>query len=640
MSNFENLSKKEFLAFLKSQSDLYYSSSQQSSISDEDFDSLVKFYESKFNEEFNYLGQKGETRLPIYMGSLDKVKDDNSLINFQKKVNKDFKVPRGGETTDGTKVPHGTFVISDKVDGLSLLIEFKDGKATRAFTRGDGTFGNDVSNLLKYIKTVTQIDCKDIVYIRGEIVIPIQVFQDKYETSFKNPRNLVAGLVNSKEKNISMLKDIQFIAYYVYSDSIKFKSSNDMFEFLKNKKFSIPYYKTLDHLTQKSLTELFTQRKEILDYEKDGLVITTRDVHEEPSGENPNYTIAFKCIGETMDATVNSVEWSVTKHRILKPVINLHPIQLSGVTITNTTGFNARFIKDNKIGPGTVLKMVRSGDVIPYIVKIVKPTIASLPERECYWNETEVELVIPEDDVESGEVWIKRMICMFEQLKIKGVKEGVLKNLYDHGVTTERELFELTKEQLLEMDGVKEKSAQNILDAIMECKSKMDLKTLMISSCLFPGFGASKIEKLLMIENIKDILIGNTVRYNEDVLVERLNKLGFNKMAQVFVDGIKKFQAYYKNVEDIFLNVFTREDDDELMIIEPEAGTFCMSGFRDRELSERLERKGYKEDQDVKKTTTYLIVKEIGEMTGKMKKAEKYGVKIVTVEEISKIILK
>jgi len=615
-NNIENFSKKEFLAFLKNQSDLYYS--HHSSISDEDFDSLVKIYETKFNEEFTYLGQQGETKLPIYMGSLDKVKDDNAIFNFQKKAK-------------------GPFVISDKVDGLSLLIEYKDGKATRAFTRGDGTYGNDVSNLLKYIKTVTSIDCKDLIYIRGEIIIPIQVFKDKYETSFKNPRNLVAGLVNSKEKNTSMLKDIHFIAYYVYSKSINVKTSRDMFMFLKDKKFSVPYFETVEQLTQKSLTELFTKRKEVLDYEKDGLVITTMDIHEEHNGKNPDFTIAFKCIGETMDATVKSVEWSVTKHRILKPVINLHPIQLSGVTITNTTGFNARFIKDNKIGPGTILKMVRSGDVIPYIVSIVKPTVASLPERDCFWNETEVDLVIPEEDVEFGEVWIKRMICMFEQSKIKGVKEGVLKNLYEHGVTTERHLFELTKEALLEMDGVKEKSAQNILDAIMECKMKMNLQTLMISSCLFPGFGASKFEKLLMIPSVKEILTMGK-RYDEEDLVERLNKLGFNKTAQVFIDGIKKFQEYYKKVGDIFKNVDQEESEDELMVIEPENGSFCLSGFRDKELGELLQRKGYKEDQDVKKTTTYLIVKDKGEYTGKMKKAEKYGVKIITPEEISKII--
>ena len=628
--NFEKCSKKDFYAFLKSKSDEYYNLGQISvtgvTVSDEEFDNLVQLYELRFDEQFTYLGSKGEVKLPVYMGSLDKIKDEKGIQSFVAKCGKN------------------NFVISDKIDGLSLLIHYRGGKPIAAFTRGDGFSGTDVTQLLRYVDyNVSKINVLDDVFIRGEIVMELSIFNKwkSIDSSLKNARNTVCGLVNSKDKNVNMLKDLKFIAYAIYGTTLG-KTNVEMFNALKKFGFYTPHFELVKGLNKDGLQSYLQSRKSSADYEMDGLVITSLEIHDEPVGENPTFTIAFKMQGETLNTVVKSVEWSVTKHKVLKPVINIEPIQLSGVTISNTTGFNARFIKDNGIGPGAIVQMTRSGDVIPYIVNVVKRATPSLPTRECVWNETEVDLLI--EGEESGEVWIKRMICLFETTKIKGVKEGVLKMMFSQGITSEHHLFNVTKSQLLQMEGIKEKSAQNIISAIDECRNKVDLKVLLITSCIFQGFGESKIDKILStIGGIKEILTTN-VNFEYDILEKELKQNGFNKTAQTFLDAIPMFREYYHSVSGLFPNLSLTQrtivtpESEELQLITPTLGTFCLSGFRDKKLSEMLIQKGYKEDSDVKKTTSFLIVLEDGAESGKTKKAEKYGVKIIKKEEINKII--
>ena len=195
----QSADKYEFLNVLNNISDSYYNSSN-SPLTDSEFDQLVKLYEEKF-EEYNYLGSKGNCKLPCYMPSLNKAKDDHALELFKKRC--------------GDK----RYVISDKVDGYSLLMVFKEGEKPKLYNRGDGEFGTDISDVYRHINKgsikIGKIEkLAGIVYVRGELVMDNITFE-KYKGKYNNPRNLVAGVINSKERDNNILKDIKFIAYSI-----------------------------------------------------------------------------------------------------------------------------------------------------------------------------------------------------------------------------------------------------------------------------------------------------------------------------------------------------------------------------------------------------------------------------------------
>ena len=229
----EKLSKSSLYDYLVKISDDYYLSND-STISDQEFDYYVSYYESKFNDKFTYIGKSVNNRIPLpcYMGSLNKCKDNHSLNLFK--------------TRCIDHLESNEFIITDKIDGLSLLIDFPNKKI---YTRGDGSIGSDVSFLFKYLKGIPRV-YKYIV--RGEVVILKEDYDvlDKY--NFKNPRNAVAGIINSKEVCVELYKSLTFIAYNIidYSDN-----NYDMFKEL-SKKFITPNYDKVKSSSGYSLDSL------------------------------------------------------------------------------------------------------------------------------------------------------------------------------------------------------------------------------------------------------------------------------------------------------------------------------------------------------------------------------------------------
>jgi len=623
--DFLAISQKDFYNHLKQLSDDYYQS--QSKVSDDTFDDLVNLYKVRFDEDFAYLGKAGNAKLPVWMGSLDKCKDDKALKLFKDRC----------ETN--------SFVISDKVDGLSLLIVFNKDGTRKAYTRGDGQVGKDVTFILDHIKFVKNLDWiikllnqngEEKLIVRGEIVMFLKTFET-YSQQFKNPRNTVAGLVNAKELNPKMLSECQFLAYHIHNcELFGFNTREQVFKELETLGFQTPYFKKVqsNFVTQSVLKAYLEERKMVAPYEIDGLVVSEDLIKDEKAGENPKFSIAFKKLGETAVVKVKDVEWNVTKNGVIKPRINIDPVDLSGVTITNLTAFNAKFVDDNKIGPNTELLITRSGDVIPHILQVIKGTKAKMPSREWIWNQSGVDILIVNDGSEDKDVWVKRMVCLFNTTDTKGLKEGVLTNLYEGGITDEEKLFSVTKEELLSINKIKEKSAENILDGIKDCLSKLTLVKLMVGSCLFPNFGETKLTKILDNLDFSNILLGKELFLEEyyDDHVQDLNNLGFNKTAEQFLDSINPFVEYYLKYQHVFpLRQQVKKE------VKESLGGVCFSGFRNKDLMNEFIKMGYTEDDDVKKTTKYLVVKDVSQSTGKTKKAEKYGVEIISEEDAQEL---
>jgi DNA ligase (NAD+) len=619
--------KHEFLTVLNSISDSYYNSSN-SPLTDKEFDTLVKLYEDRF-EEYNYLGSKGNCKLPCYMPSLNKAKDDHVLSLFKKRC--------------GDK----RYIITDKVDGYSLLMVFKEGEQPKLYNRGDGEFGTDVSDIYKYINkgkiNLEKIKkLSNIVYVRGELVMDNITFE-KYKGKYNNPRNLVAGVINSKERDISILKDIKFIAYslpyFNYKDIL---TNSDVLNTLEEIGFYIPY-KTVrkeDLINENQLSIDLIVRKEEAEYDIDGLVITPFTIMKENSIDNPKFAIAFKMLGEVKQAKVIEVEWNVSKTNALKPRIKIKPVMFGSITVQHLTGFNAKYIKENNIGKGTMLSITRSGDVIPHILSVITSTEADLPTANCHWRG--VDLISDDDNTKTQ--FISRMITLFEKTDIKGMKEGILTKLYESGITTEHLLFNITKKELLLVEGIKDKSASNILECIQLLKNKVNLCNLMVGSCIFVGFGEKKISKILSnVEEVNDLILKDKYTSNER-LISKIESLGgFNKTAKDFVDYLDTFKEYYEGVKDIFMlsheMMYTEEQVRSILLNDTLKGkSYCFSGVRDKVLEGVIISKGGVIADTLTKAVTYLVVLDINRSSSKIEKAKKYGVNIISIDNLKKEI--
>ena len=613
--------QSSFLNTLNDISDSYYSSSK-TPLTDEQFDYLVSLYERKFNEEYSYIGSKGKCKLPCYMPSLNKAKENHVLSLFNTRCN-DSK-----------------YIVTDKVDGYSLLMVFKKGENVKLYNRGDGEFGTDVTDIYKYINkgniNIEKIEkLSNILYVRGELVMNTETFK-KYSKQYNNPRNLVAGVINAKDKDKEILKDITFIAYGLPTYT-QVNTSLDILNTLTSLGFYTP---NIEEITSKELCKdhlqpLLTCRKERAPFDIDGLVITSYKLKVENSIENPKYSIAFKMLGETTEAKVVHVEWNLSKTNALKPRIKIEPVVLNGVTIKYLTGFNAKYIVDNDIGIDTILLVTRSGDVIPHILEVLSPTKAFLPNLNYHWNSSGVDII--SDDDNTRETFINRMISLFTECDVKGMKEGILNKLYESGIVNEHLLFNCTKEKLLLTEGIKDKSATNILESISTLKNKVTLLHLMVGSCIFAGFGNKKISKILNnVNSIQEFVLNDKLIDKTDIVNKIRGLEGFLKTADTFYENLLTFKEYYEDVKDIFMLHYEIIGDLKENV---ESGkfrnmSFCFSGVRDKSLEECIKSSGGTIDSSLTKTTKYLVVLTLDGTSSKIEKAQKYGTEIITIEEM------
>ena len=401
------LSKKELESLLSELSDKYYNNTEEKKelVSDDVYDSLVDIYTTKFGC-YKVIGapapSKNKEELPKYMGSLDKIRTEAELLRWTKKY-------------------PGPYVITDKIDGVSALY---DGK--KLWTRGDGQEGTNISHILKYIN-LPKIDKG---FVRGEIYMSKSIFEKKYKTDFSNTRNMVSGILNplTKKPNVEALKDLVFLTYE-FDDKSYTQSQSQQLDILEELGFKLPYNEVVvdNDLTIEYLTNLIMKRKSEADYDMDGLVIVNDKAIVAVNKDNPDNAVAFKVEGEVIQTEVEYVEWNPSKHGVLKPRVKVQPIKLCGVEINWATGFNAKFISDNKIGKGAKLLIVRSGDVIPYIKEVIEPADeADMPDIDYEWNETEVEIVLLD---ENDEVKMRKIVEFFKTLEAKFVGKSTIEKL-------------------------------------------------------------------------------------------------------------------------------------------------------------------------------------------------------------------
>ena len=368
---------------------------------------------SKIREDNN------RVKLPYWLGSLDKIKAEevNKLENWKKKNSED------------------EYIIENKLDGISCLL-FYDNEKVKLYTRGDGIIGADITHLLEYIKNIPLL--KNKISIRGELIMQDKIFKEKYSKDNSNGRNMVSGLVNAKSLRDG-IEDVEFIAYEIILDEEKQSKPFTQLELLKKYGFTVVNNIIIknDELSIDNLSEILIENKSKSIYDIDGIIIQPNKEYVRNKKDNPKYAVAFKMTisDNLIEAEVDDVEWNISKHKLLKPRIKIKPVNLNGITITYASGFNAKYIVEKSIGKGSIIEITRSGDVIPFIVSVIKPSKEpDMPKVSYKWNENNVDIIVEEDEENIAE--IKMISSFFSSMGIKNISDATVEKIYKSGYDT------------------------------------------------------------------------------------------------------------------------------------------------------------------------------------------------------------
>jgi NAD-dependent DNA ligase len=638
----ENITPDVLAGALQLASDKYYNSSQPL-ISDAIFDIAREHLEkiAPNHPTLSTIGapiQGDKVALPYWMGSLDKIKDDAKTIE------------------KWCKTYDGPYVISDKLDGNSGLLVINPGSGTSSmYSRGDGEYGQDLSNILKYIKIPT---VKETCAVRGELIISKRNWE-KIKDKGANARSLVAGTLHTSIPDKDIASKIDFVMYELIHPKM---SPSDGLAYMQDAGFKVVHHDLIDNSTQISLDALsamLMERRNQSPYEIDGIVIYQDTEHKVIKGKNPKYAFAFKSIHTQQEAevTVSSVEWSVSKHGLIKPVVHFPTITIGGVKIKRSTGFNAAYIETNKIGPGARIVIIRSGDVIPYIVRTITPASSghgAFPEDIPYeWTDTHVDIVV-KDQVDNKEIQIKTLEGFASKLDIPYLGPGTIAKLYAAGTKTLPQLMHLTAANILRIEGFQKISAEKLEKSLAKVRETVLCADLMAASNIFGrGLGSRKITPILQM--YPDIISKRTIPSKADIMkVEGIAEKG----ATAFIENLPKFFRLVDEMEipcrlEKVKRTAKAKPSETPSTAPPTPQqsapssprpskkslanmTVVFTGFRNKEWEEILDTAGGKVGSTVSKNTSLVVAADPTDNTGKIKKANDLGVRVISKDQFER----
>jgi NAD-dependent DNA ligase len=616
-----SLTEDELENVIKIAADAYYNT-EKSLISDEIFDLLVDRLK-QINPQNPVLTKTGapvkgkKVKLPFWMGSMNKYKEEKQLESWEKKYT-------------------GPYVISDKLDGISCLVYITKDNKISLFTRGNGQLGQDISHLLDFI----QINLGNIpknkyptIAVRGELIMSKENFEP-FAKKIPNARNMVAGIVNTKPENLNEEQAalVEFIPYELITPTGK---KSKQLKTMESWKFNVVNYKIVNEISIDFLDKFLKRRKNKSLYEIDGIIIDDDNLHDRNTSGNPDYGFAYKGSTPTEDTTVTDITWNASKDGVLVPTIHFESIFLSGATLSKTTGFCAKYVVENNIGPGAVIKMVRSGEVIPYILEIVKPAKKPAlpdPKKGKYeWDKNEVNIVLIDKD-NNDQVKIKRLTKFMKVLGVENISEGIVKRFVENGFDTIFKIVVLEKSDLLSMEGFQDKLATKLIDNLKTKLEKVNILKLMVASNIFAhGFGERKLKKIL--DEYPDI-ISLYKESNRSIWEKKLIAIdGLNIITvKQFLDPLPEFIKFHNDISNI-INVKSHKKPvvSEFGLMRGEVVVF--TGFRNEEWKNWIIEQGGRVAGSVSGKTTLLVHEDSESGTVKLNTAKEKGIKIMSKTE-------
>jgi len=599
-------------------------------ISDQKYDILMEQLAKQFPK--SALLKKGvldkptsrKQKLPLPMFSLNKCKSVEEIRSWVKAKGL------------GTAIE---VVITPKFDGISLVVEEY---SMDCWTRGDGTVGQSSDRHFSLMNRGNHL--LEHTHTFGEAIMRKEKFK-KYKSEFANPRNLVAGLFN-RDIPTEALKDVDYVRYGSTFIGDKADQLDHLNEFCNSEQVQyrlIP----IETVTKKLLDDLYTLWSE--HYQIDGLVIdvNNRNLRENLGREdnnNPAYAIAYKNPewSGSAEVEVTGITWQVSKQGKLKPVIQIVPTEVAGVVITNVTGYNAKYIFDNNISRGSIIKIIRSGDVIPKHIETIsffdfdvdklRININWCPccDSRTSWDETRTELMCTNPACKDQQ--IMKLVHFFAVLEIEDFGEPSIRRFYDAGYTTVYKIMNMGLKEMEGIEGWGERSAlklweqqhklvnigvplAKLIHSIDVMDGKIGEKTIQLIFDNLPAdrvqFGHMPIEQLIQIDGV--------AQTTAEVFLEGIRR--YSKLAYTFINSIKISHIQTPKAQ-IIGDKFKGQK-------------ICFTGCRpSKEMEAEIQAQGGEVVSGVSAKTTILVVKDITSASSKMSKAKELGIKIITINTL------
>lgn len=607
--------EQELIDYLKKADDLYYNSeSEVLFLTDEQYDDLKEYAQEKFpnNPYFNSVGASVEKAQKVkhkyILGSLKKFKPEN-IDSFLSKYPKDQ-----------------LYVIMPKLDGAALFVSYENGELKSATTRGDGFEGFDITHKAKHFLP-KKISKKDLVELRAEAMLTRETAT---KLGFANARNGVSGILNRDGiDNCEHIK-VHFHEYINSPNKLLTEDFSDICEM----GFTPVAYQLGSEFTVDELKIILMEMKQDYGFDLDGLVIAPIDYKRE-NVERPEKKIAFKVNSEGVEAEIDYIEWNVSRTgRVVPLAIFKELIPIDGSNVSKATCHNFDYVFNNKVGSGAKVKIVKSGDIIPYIVSIDKPAngpswVIDCPSCGEQLVKEGVDLVC-KNSFGCKEQFIGFAEYFFKTLGAENVSAQTFRNLM---VFSLFEILSLNEHTIAHMDGFGEKKATQIVSEVKKAITKVEPEIL-LAACAIPNMGKRNSVKFI---NSLDKSLTSKEKFEkifdlDENQFTNIDGFGISTLTSV-KDNLERVKELYKLLKEFGL---TFNEKTSLSDGEKDALTkVTLTGkgpLPRKDLEKILKERGF-EVINFSNETKILICDDLNSSSSKMKKAKKNNVKIVTYEE-------
>jgi len=557
-------------------------------------------------------------------------------------------------------------LLSWKMDGLTVVLTYREGALEKAVTRGNGEIGEVVTQNAKAFDNVpTKISFKGELVLRGEAIISYSHFNEINETiseadaKYKNPRNLCSGSVRQLDARVTKSRHVELMAFALVSaveadgSEVDFGNSREaQYQFLKNLGFDVVGYKKVTKDNIADTVKWFSEEIKTNDFPSDGLVLIYEDIAYGLSlgrtAKFPRNAIAFKWSDEQAETTLREVEWSPSRTGLINPVAIFDPVELEGTTVTRASLHNISYCEDMDLGIGDRVTVYKANMIIPQIADNLTKTGGLQPPKMCpaCGHETEIRM-----DNEAKFLYCRNPECPAKKIKnfslfvsrdalnVDGLSEQTLEKFIGHGfIHTYSDVFHLDRyrDDIVSMEGFGEKSYDNLTKAIDNSRNT-ELYRL-IYGLGIAGIGLANAKVLCR-------FFGQDIDRLRKATVEEL--LEIEGIGQVLAENIVKYFGDEKKMEELegLLQELTiqkqDQEDDTPKTLEGMSVviTGSLTHFSNRkELQDLIEKAGGRAAGSVSAKTAYLVNNDITSTSGKNKKAKELGVPIVTEEEFLKIL--
>ena len=579
----------------------------------------------------------------VKMESLQDAFSYDELRNFDRRVR---------ETVDNPQ-----YVVETKIDGLSMSLEYVNGVFTRGSTRGDGVVGEDVTANLATIRSIPKTikNAPAFLEVRGEVYMPREVFfqlvakqENEGKTPFKNPRNAASGSVRQKDSKITKERKLDIFIFNIQqiSDDVEITGHKQSLDLLKKYGFKVsPRYSVFDNIEDaiKEVEAIGEMRGQFA-FDIDGAVIKVNDLAQRAvmgsTNKYPRWAVAYKYPPEEKETLLKNIEISVGRTGVLTPTAVFDTVQLAGTSVSRAVLHNQDFIDEKQINIGDTIVVRKAGDIIPEVVRLSKKNTEGIfkipmvcPSCGSTVEKTD-ESALRCNNPDCPEQLVRNLIHFASRnaMNIEGLGEAVVMQLADKQLIKDvADIYYLTVEDALKLDGFKDKSANNLIKAIENSKGNNLDKLIFAFGIRNVGEKAARMlcEEFKTIENLINASVEDIIKI--DGFGEIVAKSVVNYFASENVQNIIS-RLKEKGVNTNFVSTV---ESDVL-----KGKTIVVTGTLptlSRDAAEKLiTDNGGKAASSVSKKTSYVLA---GEKAGsKLDKANQLGISVITEEEFLNMI--